>query len=131
MKKELREKVWNKFKGHCAYCGKKIAYEDMQVDHIVPCHHDLTAAQKRFIRERQKEKKFVYPNIGSDDFDNLNPSCRRCNYHKSNLSLEDFRKVIQDKINVLNDSWHFKIAVDFGLIEIKENVEVKFYFERL
>lgn len=34
--KKIREVVYNKYNGHCAYCGKKIAYKDMQVDHFKP-----------------------------------------------------------------------------------------------
>ena len=52
-----RQKVYEKYNGHCAYCGKAIAIRDMQVDHILP---------KR--------------NGGTDDIDNLNPSCRLCNH---------------------------------------------------
>lgn len=35
-RKRLRELVYQKFDGHCAYCGKKIELKDMQVDHFVP-----------------------------------------------------------------------------------------------
>ena len=34
MTKDKRLKVYNKFDGRCAYCGQKIEYKDMQVDHI-------------------------------------------------------------------------------------------------
>lgn len=36
MKKEDRIKVCEKYGHHCAYCGKEIKFEDMQVDHFVP-----------------------------------------------------------------------------------------------
>lgn len=36
MTKEERLKVYNKYGGRCAYCGREIEYKDMQVDHIVP-----------------------------------------------------------------------------------------------
>jgi len=36
MTKKQRIKVYEKYNGHCAYCGKKIEYKDMQVDHIDP-----------------------------------------------------------------------------------------------
>lgn len=35
--KKKRMIVYEKYDGHCAYCGEKIAYEDMQVDHFIPC----------------------------------------------------------------------------------------------
>lgn len=34
MKKIDRKKVFDKYNGHCAYCGRQIEYKDMQVDHI-------------------------------------------------------------------------------------------------
>ena len=34
--KKTREIVYNKYNGHCAYCGCEIEMKDMQVDHIVP-----------------------------------------------------------------------------------------------
>lgn len=30
--KKTREAVYQKYAGHCAYCGRPIAYKDMQVD---------------------------------------------------------------------------------------------------
>ena len=32
--KKIRIKVWEKYNHHCAYCGCKLEYKDMQVDHI-------------------------------------------------------------------------------------------------
>lgn len=34
-RKRIRELVYQKYDGHCAYCGREIAMEDMQVDHII------------------------------------------------------------------------------------------------
>lgn len=31
-----RKAVYAKYNGHCAYCGRKIEYKDMQVDHLIP-----------------------------------------------------------------------------------------------
>ena len=36
MTKKQREVIYDKYNGHCAYCGKKIEYKDMQVDHVIP-----------------------------------------------------------------------------------------------
>lgn len=30
----LRQSVYEKYEGHCAYCGEHIDYKDMQIDHI-------------------------------------------------------------------------------------------------
>ena len=34
--KAMRQKVYDKYDGHCAYCGRKIKMREMQVDHIIP-----------------------------------------------------------------------------------------------
>ena len=34
--KETRHKVYAKYNGRCAYCGRWIEYKDMQVDHFIP-----------------------------------------------------------------------------------------------
>ena len=31
-----RLKIYNKYGGHCAYCGREIEYKQMQVDHHFP-----------------------------------------------------------------------------------------------
>lgn len=59
MKEKQRQYVYEKYGGHCAYCGEHIEYKDMQVDHINP---------KR--------------NGGVDSVENYNPSCRLCNHYK-------------------------------------------------
>ncbi len=51
MTKQIREQVYQKYNGRCAYCGHEIAIKDMQVDHIIP---------KRL--------------GGADSFENYNPS---------------------------------------------------------
>lgn len=40
--KKVRQKVYEKYDGHCAYCGKKLEYKDMQVDHIQSHYHSFT-----------------------------------------------------------------------------------------
>ena len=74
MTKKQRQQVYAKYSGHCAYCGKEISYEEMQVDHIKP-----------------KQRGWVYnpENVGTDTMDNYNPSCRACNFRKGPLSSSD------------------------------------------
>jgi 5-methylcytosine-specific restriction endonuclease McrA len=36
MNMTTRRLVYDKYGGRCAYCGKELRFEDMQVDHIVP-----------------------------------------------------------------------------------------------
>jgi len=67
-KKINREEVYNKCEGHCGYCGKEITIKQMQVDHIKPLYrNDKVTTLEVWGVER-----------GSDNFDNLMPSCARC-----------------------------------------------------
>ena len=110
MNKKIREAVYNKYNGHCAYCGRLIEYKDMQVDHFIP--------------KRNGEKEMV------DDFENLMPACRACNHYKRAHDLETFRRYIEEIPDKLSDNYIYKIGVLFGLIEEKRQ-SVKFYFEKI
>ena len=37
--KTKRALIYDKYEGHCAYCGKAIAPAQMQVDHKTPRYH--------------------------------------------------------------------------------------------
>lgn len=119
--KQVRERVYNKYDGHCAYCGVEIEYKKMQVDHIVAALHNWDNVS--FERN---------PNVpkGTHDESNLNPSCARCNKWKSSMPLEMFRTEIQEQIKRLNlYSANYRLAKSYGLLS--ENApSVVFYFER-
>jgi 5-methylcytosine-specific restriction endonuclease McrA len=125
-KKQIREEVYNKYKGHCAYCGREIEYKKMQVDHIFP------KSKQHWCGHENMQK--LNPNIiiptKVDEIINYNPSCRRCNYHKNNLTIEEFRHMISNKLKVLNTDWHYIIAKDFGQI-VESAMPVVFYFEKV
>lgn len=109
MKKELRLKVYDKYNGHCAYCGKKIEYKDMQVDHII-----------------SKRQGWAWD--GVESLENLNPSCRRCNHCKRAWDIEVFRKLLLTLHKRVREQYICKVAEDYGIITIKE-WDGKFYFE--
>lgn len=115
-----RQEVYDKCEGHCAYCGNEITIKQMQVDHKEPLFRNHTDEQlKWYKRER-----------GTDDMDNLLPSCARCNKWKDTFTLEKFREIVQTSIDRLErDTPNFRLARDYGLIEVKQN-PVVFYFER-
>lgn len=108
MTKAQRLEVYNKYDGHCAYCGKAIEYKDMQVDHIVPKRID----------------RYSY----SDDIKNKNPSCRRCNHYKRAHDLEVFRTLLLTLHQRVRDIYICKVADDYGIIMV-EPWDGKFYFE--
>lgn len=105
--KHTRLKVYQKYNGHCAYCGCTLELKDMQVDHI----------------------QSVYWYNGANDIENYNPACRMCNFYKSTMSVEDFREQLGKILSRLEKVFIFRLAKKYGLIrEIKE--PVIFYFEK-
>jgi len=72
---------------------------------------------------------------GTNEIENLNPSCKECNNYKCHAGLELFRHYTQQ---MLNDKLHYlfksktkmQIAVNFSAIEIKK-WDCKFYFEKI
>ena len=103
-----RKAVYNKYHGRCAYCGREIEYKDMQVDHVIPQR-----------------------NGGTDDIDNLMPSCRACNHYKRAESLESFRKRIATIPAKLGErEYIFKVGMAYGFWDAKPKT-VKFFFEHL
>jgi uncharacterized protein (TIGR02646 family) len=89
---EQRAKIMQMFDNHCAYCGCDLDDENSTVDHIIP-----------------KIKG------GTNAYENLYPSCGRCNSLKSDRSIDEYRVYILERINQL-------FPVGGGL---------KFYFERI
>lgn len=110
--KKIRERVHAKYNGHCAYCGHRISYRDMQVDHFKP----LGA--------------YTEENRGTDDFDNLMPACRMCNHYKRAHSLETFRRYIEEIPRKLKDNYIYKVGLAYGLV-VENKKPVKFYFEEV
>ena len=105
--KQERLDIYNKYNGRCGYCGEKINIKDMQVDHIVALRVG-----------------------GTDTLDNMICACRSCNHYKSTYTLEVFEKQLQEIPNrLIRDSVIFRIALRYGLIEIKDK-KVEFYFKK-
>lgn len=111
MNKQIRQQVYEKYNGHCAYCGNLIEYKDMQVDHFRP-------------------QRPYNGSGGTDNIENLMPSCRRCNHYKRANNLETYRQYLLDmKRKVLDDTYLGKVAIDYGMVEWL-GWDGKFYFEK-
>lgn len=110
--KKLRELIYRKYQGHCAYCGCKLEYKDMQVDHVIPKYREETE------------------NINTDNINNYMPACRLCNFYKSSMSLGDFKiRLSTTMMENLKKNFNYKLAVKYGLIQ--ENIKpIAFYFEQ-
>jgi uncharacterized protein (TIGR02646 family) len=107
MRTMIRQTVFDKFDGHCAYCGKEITLKEMQVEHFIPRNMG-----------------------GTNNFVNLFPSCRRCNFYKHTLMLGEFRKLIQTLKNRVSNQFIVKIAIDYGILKLNE-WDGLFYFEKV
>lgn len=120
MKKSDRETVRMKFGGYCAYCGCELE-KGWCADHVLPVG--------RVPKERQdKHGKFDHPE--RDTVENLYPSCRVCNYAKSNGNIEYLRQLVTAQIQRARDSsWNFRMAEKYGLVQVVEK-PVVFWFEK-
>ena len=112
--KKVRQLVYDKYDGHCAYCGKRIEIKDMQVDHKLPL--------------RNWNKSLSEAELNS--IENLMPSCRRCNHYKRAEDLETYRKNIMTIQDRMAKDYLFKVALDYGVVEVKPFNGV-FYFEKI
>jgi len=116
IKKADRLIVFNKYNGRCAYCGVDLLLNRFHVDHII-------ARQ----RGRIGDPRVIN---GRNHIENYNPSCPSCNINKSTFSIDEWRKELHSKIQILRrDTNNFKLVERFGLVTVND-IKVKFYFEQ-
>jgi hypothetical protein len=102
--------VFKKYGGKCAYCGVDLV-KGWNVDHITPQ---------------------VFG--GTNDLENLNPSCKDCNNYKCHTDLEGYRrqlrKMLNEKLDYLfRSKTKMQVAINMGSIKHAE-WDGMFYFER-
>ena len=110
-KNKVREIVFKKYDGKCAYCGIDLV-KGWNVDHINP-----------------------KINGGGNELENLNPSCKDCNNYKCHSQLETFRmyakQMFNEKLNYLFKSkTKMQVAINMGVI-IHNEWDGIFYYERV
>lgn len=110
--KIVRETVYNKCNGHCAYCGIDIDIKTMQIDHIHPK---------------------VYG--GSNYYYNLNPSCKYCNNYKCFYGISQLRKALNTMFNerleyLFKSKTKMQVAINFGIVK-PQKWDGLFYFEKI
>jgi hypothetical protein len=114
MAKINRQQVYEKYDGHCGYCGSKLAtIKDMQIDHIVP--------------KWKYTEGYVQGDMNGES--NLMPSCRTCNHYKRGYSLEEFRKLMLTLHERVCSQYITKVAIKYGIVHIN-TFGGKFHFEQ-
>jgi len=120
IKKQIRERVWNKYDKRCAYCGTELEYKQMQVDHIEAHWHSGT----------EEDCKRWGVTKGEHEESNFNPSCARCNRWKGTFTIEAFRNEISlQLVRLKRYSSNYRMALDYGMIT-ESNKPIEFWFER-
>ena len=113
--KELRRQVYEKYDGHCAYCGCIITPKEMQVDHL----------ESQYRAERRGEEV-------DNSIDNLMPACRMCNFYKGTRSVEQFRGTLMGTLlQNLKSMFNWRLAKKYRLVEYGPAYfdRLSFYFE--
>lgn len=104
--KKIRTKVYEKYNGHCAYCGCEMEIGEMQVDHV----------------------ESLYWHGGADDISNYMPACRACNFYKSTFPLEEFRENLKTIPERLEKEFIYRLSKKYGIVQ-ETDEPVRFYFE--
>jgi len=114
--KKLRETIFQKYGGRCAYCGEELK-KGWHIDHIEPVVRDLKTG-----KPEKPENHCI---------ENMNPSCPPCNIQKNSYTVEQFRRNIQTFLrSLIHYSTQYKFVRKYGLVE-ETGIEVEFYFEKL
>ena len=153
LSKAEREIVKKKYGGKCAYCEGELK-KNWHRDHLlpvgrtqkyVPSHYRHKVTKQKFDQKDLPQgwsrddyeriaSKYVYDKMRypeRDTIENSMPSCHSCNITKSTMSLEEFRKYIENTVESLNKNHYaaYKFAKRYGLVQ--ETIKpVVFYFER-
>lgn len=93
--KKIREIVFNKCGGRCAYCGCELE-SSWQVDHAVSkCYWHVYSAINSIA-------------YSADDISNLMPACKVCNHYKRSLCVDAFGSHTGFRTYMLN--FHKRLA---------------------
>lgn len=115
--KAERQAIYDKCKGHCAYCGCEIPFKGFHVDHV------------KCLRNYEHMDDLLGMEV--DGVENMLPSCSSCNRYKSTYDLETFRRMLSGiPKRLARDVSTYNIAVRYGMIE-EHNKPIIFYFERI
>lgn len=83
-----KNKIYEKQNGLCAYCGRRRSRKRMTIDHIIPLSKG-----------------------GTDDMDNLQCTCKMCNYLKEDMMPHEFTALA---LCILENSMRIEKKVEKG-----------------
>lgn len=135
--KKIRKQVFNKYDGHCAYCGCKLTLKEMQVDHMYSVYHaelnkNEEAVSVDDLEDVKGNVKYLREKASHvDDIENLMPACRQCNFYKGAMDLEFFRHALETTLytNTIKP-FQFRLAEKYDLVK-KSPHKILFYFEKV
>lgn len=125
--KSQRAALREMFGGMCAYCGKPLPEKGWHADHV-------EAILRKIKYGHDSDGNMTIKQIGcykpeNERSDNYFPSCAKCNIEKSAGSVEDFRRRLERKVEVLrrnNANWNH--LERFGIVAIVKP-KVIFHYE--
>ena len=105
---ELRRQLYERQNKKCGYCGNKIGFSEVTVDHKIPLSRG-----------------------GPDCMDNMICSCKPCNALKGNRTVEEFRGLVGLlNHNLMQKDSGYRALIRFGLIREHRRKKIRFYFEQ-
>ena len=121
--KAEREQVRMKFGGRCAYCGEPLG-ERWHADHFEPVERII-----KYVSGKGAVHTGECYRPERHRLDNMMPACPPCNIDKHSMSLEGWRRKLQDACNVLTrNSPTYRHAKRFGLLQ-ETGTRIVFHFE--
>ena len=75
-KRNRRLKIYSKYQGRCAYCGKKIRIDSFEIDHLI------------------SKDQGSHSSTSENNYYNLLPACKYCNNLKGKHDIETFRRIL-------------------------------------
>lgn len=127
--KTQRATLREKFAGRCAYCGVDLG-ERWHADHFEHVERktkwtDAPNGVRRLVCSGEVHRP------ERDTIANLMPSCAPCNIDKHAMTLEDWRRKLQNAAEVLRRNQPtYRHALRFGLVR-ETGAAIVFHFERV
>lgn len=122
--KQQRQTLRGMFGGLCAYCGTPLS-DRWHADHVERVERKMARVDGRWTCTQEVHRP------ERDNINNMMPACPPCNIDKHDLTLEDWRRKLQDACNVLaRNQSTYRHAIRFGLVK-ETGAQIVFHFERV